>query len=356
MKYSFELIIVLIAFIIGTTVVKAFSPHQQLPQAFRTSSRLKLSATELSSLPAGISPFERNLSKNIDVQGDFRNRASNAINSAVSAGKKLIEIEFPPLIGGDNSKSQFDDFDNVQELNKNRDWCIQCLPNLESEPIWFILPDLKECELAKEEWKGSRYRDAAVWTTIEAVTEHYSDGDYSKPWGASFASGMNSLLGGDRGDAGLLGDVRALDSLSEAPKIHFVCQPGNGGPVEDWVNVEKFHNNAPTDTATVIVNGALDKVRGGYYPSLFFPQLGATVDRFYKKFDSVFYLKPVTDKGVYGWLYRVYPEPWQVVLQTVKTKNNGDKYVEDTVVYTSEERPTFADAVQKLLTGAKQIQ
>ena len=62
------------------------------------------------------------------------------------------------------------------------------------------------------------------------------------------------------------------------------------------------------DTVMVIVNGALDKVRDGYYPGIFFPKLAATVDRFYKKFESVFYLKPISDKGVYGWLYRVYPE------------------------------------------------
>ena len=67
----------------------------------------------------------------------------------------------------------------------------------------------------------------------------------------------------------------------------------------------------------VIVNGALDKVRDGYYPAVFFPKLAATVDRFYKRFDSAFYLKPITDKGIYGWLFRVYGEPWQIYLQTV---------------------------------------
>jgi len=58
----------------------------------------------------------------------------------------------------------------------------------------------------------------------------------------------------------------------------------------------------------VIINGALDKLRGGYYPAVFFPKLAASVDRFFKKFESVFYLKPLCDKGAYGWLYRVYPE------------------------------------------------
>ena len=176
-------------------------------------------------------------------------------------------------------------------------------------------PDLKECELARAEWQGGRYQ-VATFTTIEAVTDFLGgDGSYSAPWGAAIANAANKVLGaGDKGgDAGLLGDTGALDQLvrgenGNAPStLNLVIQPGNGGPVEDWINCEKIYEASP-DTVMVIVNGALDKVRDGYYPGIFFPKLAATVDRFYKKFESVFYLKPISDKGVYGWLYRVYPE------------------------------------------------
>jgi hypothetical protein len=64
--------------------------------------------------------------------------------------------------------------------------------------------------------------------------------------------------------------------------------------------------------------------RGGFYPGVFFPKLAATIDRFYNKFESVFYLKPFSDKGVYGWLYRVYPEPWQVFYEDVKPGKDGN--------------------------------
>ena len=76
--------------------------------------------------------------------------------------------------------------------------------------------------------------------------------------------------------------------------------------MEDWVNCEKMSVARP-DAPVVIINGALDKVRGGFYPAVFFPQLAKTVDCFYNKFESVFYVKPVSDKGMYGLLYRVYP-------------------------------------------------
>jgi hypothetical protein len=211
-----------------------------------------------------------------------------------------------------------------------------------------ILPDLKEVELAKEDWGGQRYRQAAQFTSIEAVTNHYTGESYSKPWGATFASGMSSLFGGDKGDAGFLGDQASLDPLEGTPGLHLVCQPGNGGPVEDWVNVKQFHEAAGSGIPTCIVNGALDKVRDGYYPGIVFPKL-ATTFTWYKAFESVFFLKPISDKGIYGWLFRVYPEPWQVVLQTPSRNAKDELVIGDSVVLTSQKRPTYAECVQALL-------
>ncbi|CAJ1932729.1 unnamed protein product [Cylindrotheca closterium] len=334
-----------------------------------TATPTSLQAARLSPLPPNISPFEKSEAKSRDITGDFRKTSLSALQQAIRDGKKEMEIEFPPLL---ESKSQFDDFDNVQELNKNRDWCIEWLPTLSnaiSPPVWFVLPDTKEVELAKEEWNGQRFRQAASWTSIEAVTEHYSssasstdddssnaDENYSKPWGATFAAGMSQLLGGGNGDSGLLGNKDSLDDLTTEtnsnPSLHLVCQPGNGGPVEDWINVKKFHMDmAKSSTPTCIVNGALDKVRDGYYNGFIFPALAKTFD-FYKSFESIFYLKPVSDKGVYGWLYRVYPEPWQVVLQTPYDKG-GRVMVQDSVALVSDKRPTYTEAVQALLQEAQ---
>jgi hypothetical protein len=124
-----------------------------------TSSRVFTSSTllqaNLSPLPLNISPFEKSLAKSRDITGDFRKIAQTSLQQAMKDGFTELEIEFPPLL---ESKSQFDDFDNIQELNKNRDWCIEWLPTpstaISKNPIWFVLPDTKEVELAKEEWKG----------------------------------------------------------------------------------------------------------------------------------------------------------------------------------------------------------
>ena len=112
-------------------------------------------------------------------------------------------------------------------------------------------------ELCKEDWKGQRYRNSALFTSIEAVTEYYyfsssstSDNDgYSKPWGSTIANFANQLIKGNNKDdsskegkddssptslipsSGLLGDENSLDTLTskEAAALHLVCQPGNGG-------------------------------------------------------------------------------------------------------------------------------
>jgi hypothetical protein len=352
---------------------EAWAPNRLIHSS--TSSRVFTSATllqaNLSPLPLNISPFEKSLAKSRDITGDFRKIAQSSLQQAMKDGLTELEIEFPPLL---ESKSQFDDFDNIQELNKNRDWCIEWLPTLSTaiskNPIWFVLPDTKEVELAKEEWKGQRYQQAAAFTSIQAVTEYYSssssassatekDGEYSKPWGATLASGMSQLLGGGKGDSGLLGDLESLDSLEESPNpsLHLVCQPGNGGPVEDWINVKKFHADLlgeSNSTPTCIVNGALDKVRDGYYNGFIFPALAKTFD-FYESFEAVFFLKPISDKGVYGWLYRVYPEPWQVILQTPYQKQ-GRVMVQDTVAMTSDTRPSYTQSVQALLQEAQKQQ
>ena len=90
---------------------------------------------------------------------------------------------------------------------------------------------MKECELARKEWQGTRYQ-AATFTTIEATTEFLS-GSYDKPWGASFASGVNKILGPViplDGELSLLGDDRALSPLvkgvNSPSKMSLIVQPG----------------------------------------------------------------------------------------------------------------------------------
>lgn len=260
-----------------------------------------------SKLPKGISPFEKSVAKGLDIQGEFRKIAAKSILQAIRDGRTQLEVDFPPLIGGGSSKTAFDDFDNIQELDANRDWCVQLAPQIVVNPSswrqWLLLPDDKECELAKKEWGGGQlFRRSAKFTSIRAaLVQVAGEAQMTKAWGSTIASTFNKLTGGD----GILADSSMLDDLSEddGARLYLVCQPGNGGPVEDWINVEKLHQSSlskGSTPVTCIVNGALDKVRDGYYPAVFFPALAKTVP-FYRKFEPVFFLKPISDKGLYGW-------------------------------------------------------
>ena len=81
----------------------SFAPNKgHLPQSTTTSlsvfgSSQKSNAQSLSPLPRGISPFEKSLSKNLDIQAEFRQRAKKAIDAASADNVKLLEIEFPPV-------------------------------------------------------------------------------------------------------------------------------------------------------------------------------------------------------------------------------------------------------------------
>ena len=261
---------------------------------------------------------------------------------------------------------------------------------MKTDLVWFILPDDKECEIAKIEYlEQLRYQptDTIRFTSIRAAfaaTATNTNGGYKKAWGTSLAETMNQLQGGD----GILADSSTLDDLmavkdgdrdvqSKKRRIQLICQPGNGGPVEDWINVEQFcyntnqnKNNNDNDshhspvTATIIVNGALDKVRDGYYPPIFFPALAKTIPFYQQQCEAILFVKPITDKGLYGWMYRVYPEPWQIVLQLPRrqkssstyTNKNGDEMklvVDDIVVLISNTRPTYQEAVNAMVQEAQ---
>jgi Domain of unknown function (DUF1995) len=339
----------------------------------------RLSA-KVSPLPRGISPFEKSTNRN--VAQEIRTLAAEALSRARGT-VMLGEIDYPPYLALGSRKTQFDDLDNIRELDTNRDWCIQFVTNelpkaYSSAPAWLVFPDDKEVELAKLSWPGAIYQNAAKYTSLRAACEAVSKATSSsnsnesqifrKAWGATFASTMNKVSGGD----GILADSSKLDSLdavAQSPRIHIVCQPGNGGPVEDWINVEQLHktSNFKLSCPTIVVNGALDKVRDGYYPALFFPALSRTVP-FYREFEAIFVLKPIIDKGLYGWLYRVYPEPWQVVLQTPSKTTTASTQqrpgplsstttvqVANSVALVSEKRPSYAECVNALLRTSTKI-
>ena len=126
----------------------------------------------LTPFPAGINEYVRRASERSSVLGEIRRDAARAVSLARKDGVRLIELEFPPLLG---SKTQFDDFSNVEELDANRDLAMQLSVAPEfavpegGKTLWLVLPDKGEVELAQQAWPGEMYRQATITSIGEAV-------------------------------------------------------------------------------------------------------------------------------------------------------------------------------------------
>lgn len=290
----------------------------------------------LSPLPRGISPYEASRTTN-NALSDVRQQVATALAAARTANETfLMEVEFPPLLG---RRTAFEDVDNVQILNANRDWSMELCAPLATElgpELWLAFPDRRELELAQREWPGQQFQRATL-TTIEDAAVALG-GLVEQPWGARvsrFVEARSPFVE----DGALLGAKPATDQ-APSPRLVVAVQPGDGGPLEDWLNLEQLALS--TEAPVVVVNGAFDKLRGGYYPPLLFPKLAACVDRFIRRAEPLFYLKQVTDKGRAGWLFRVYPEPWQLLRQA---RDGATSLLLET-----DDRPSYDDAVRALLT------
>lgn len=84
------------------------------------------------------------------------------------------------------------------------------------------------------------------------------------------------------------GDSRPEGYLrGEGDGVCIVVSPGFN--VAEWIDMERLEIEG--GDPIVVVNGDLDKTRGGYYPRLFYPGLWKVRERFLSRFESVYYVK-----------------------------------------------------------------
>ena len=284
----------------------------------------------LTPLPSGLNEFSR-LSGRAGVISSIRRSVAAATGKALANGQELLEVEFPPLL---ETKTQFDDFTNVDVLDANRDFGVQLAlePELQAaaskEELWLIFADAGEADLAREAWPGAMY-GSATQTYISSAVKAVG-GEPLMPMGSSALSLASSF-------GGLFGGPSPPPAPAAPPPpaaLQLVVQPGDGGPMEDWLDLELLRQPS---TPMLCLNGAIDKVTSGYYSNLLNPKLAACAERFYSQFESVYFLKPIGSGR--GWLFRVYPEDWQLYRQTR----------EDLVcIETYDERPTPQQCVDRL--------
>ncbi|CAM9991962.1 unnamed protein product, partial [Choristocarpus tenellus] len=88
------------------------------------------------------------------------------------------------------------------------------------------------------------------------------------------------------------------------------------------------------------------KVRGGYYPRIFYPGLHQAKERFLGNFETAYYLKALPG----GWLFRKQPDDWQVESAVERGKGGGSSM--PTVLETSSERPDYNYASSVIKSAA----
>jgi len=190
---------------------------------------------------------------------------------ALNRGERLIEIEFPTTRGNDPSVSE--------TLDRSRTFAREFLKDSYftklGKELWVLMPDAKEANLARQKWGENL---PFVLTSIEgALTEN-----------AQAAS---------------------------PPRVIVSVSPGFN--IDEWINTEKVHDKF-SGAAVVTINGNLERLRNGYYPSLFYPGLTQSTNRFYRKFKQALFLNPIAVGGdrLGAWLFKGGDEPWQVLVKT----------------------------------------
>lgn len=92
------------------------------------------------------------------------------------------------------------------------------------DSLWLCFADDDEAQLAAEAWPGKMYRAATLTSIAAAVSA--SGVEPLRPFGAWVKKAQMEAATTKAKAAPLAG-------------LHLVVQPGDGGPMEDWLNVGK---------------------------------------------------------------------------------------------------------------------
>lgn len=215
---------------------------------------------------------------------ELREQAISAVQSALAAKLPLLEVQFPAVPNMATAA-----LNELLDANRTftRSFLLSFTPRFPANSVIAVFPDVGEARLASKAYGKVPFDVMAI---PKGKVPNYVKGE----------------------------------------GVVAVVNPGFN--VDEWINMEKLQG----DKTVLAINADLDKVRGGYYPRLFYPGLWKVKTRFLSKFEPAYYVK-MFSKG--GTLFRCFPERWKLFYY-------GRESVE--VVWEGDERPQFAE-VEKLL-------
>jgi hypothetical protein len=97
----------------------------------------------------------------------------------------------------------------------------------------------------------------------------------------------------------------------------------------------------------VLFNAELDRLRNGYYPGIFYPQMARLTREFLPLVETAYYIHNFKGQGG-GALFRAYPGEWQVFVRT------RDSML---LVHTQATRPSLREVALEILpTSMRRLQ
>lgn len=249
--------------------------------------------------------------------------AQTSTLQALSDGIKLIEVEFPSAsllaVAGDAEGAN----EMTYSSRHLRQFCRAFLDKAPKTRIFF--PDKEELRVAKQ---GKRMDPNAGAWDIDAIWEQTA-------FALDFLTQPSGLL-----DLGI--NFNRFDpstSVQPSDELIIAAYPHFDPREMEAVNMVWQKAAKPREIPIILFNAELDRLRGGYYPALFYPQMAKLSKEFIPLVESAFYLHNFKGTGG-GALFRVYPGPWQVLLRT----DSGMK-----VVHTQHNRPTLRQVALDIL-------
>lgn len=213
-------------------------------------------------------------------------QAATAVQSALSSNLTLIEVQFPPLPNMATAA-----LNQLLDANRSfvRSFLLNFTPRYPPDSVIAVFPDNAEAKLAAGVYGKVPFAVAAIPSTPDTP---------------QFVNGHGLIA---------------------------VVNPGFN--INEWIRMESLQGDKPL----IAVNADLDKVRGSYYPRLFYPGLWNVKTRFLSRFEPVYYVKQFAGGGT---LFRCYPDKWTLL------------YAQGEVIWEGDDKPEFRD-VERLLRERK---
>eukprot|EP00879_Flechtneria_rotunda_P006345 GHRR01006669.1.p1 GENE.GHRR01006669.1~~GHRR01006669.1.p1 ORF type:complete len:315 (+),score=91.74 GHRR01006669.1:319-1263(+) len=257
-------------------------------------------------------------------------QAQLAVKAALADGHKLLEVEFPTA----GLTAAQGDGDGQNEMNWSMGYLKKFLAAFsdEAESVRVFFPDNIELAVARS---GQTSDPSAGRQALDAVFDSSTKfrlGYLTKQSAAWAVLGMN-----------LGNKFRPSDLVKDADKMFVVAYP-SFNPREELSATRQLYDAAagPKGRPLIIFNGELDRLRGGYYPGLFFPELAKITEEFLPKVEAAYYIHNFKGSRP-GALFRAYPGPWQVLRRSPIDPEATQ------CIWTNDTRPTLKQVSLEIL-------